>query len=289
MKKITAAAWIASVLLLLLGVALFFSQKRSLTTETSRVATSSSVDPAPSAEATDGAQTSAAPKAVHKKTYSLGGSVLPPPGDAAQVIERLRPLAEAGDGRAALEIFVKLQNCFYARGGYSDADIKIYERAGVSTQTLAAQQQKMQTECASAQSAMKDRGKWLEMAAASGDEHAQLVYSGDPGAVLGDATEMIRDPDKVKKYKEVARGYLMNLASKGNTDALMALAGHYNSGIVLPKDPVRSYAYYRAVELAKPGTIPKPLMDYQAKEVPYGRLPEAEALAKRIYGNCCAN
>ena len=175
------------------------------------------------------------------------------------------------------------------QGGYSEADVKIYERAGVSKQTLAAQQQKMQTECASAQPAMKDRGKWLEMAAASGDEHAQLVYSGDPGAVLGDATEMIRDPDKVKKYKEVARGYLLNLASKGNTDALMALAGHYTSGVVFPKDPVRAYAYYRAIELAKPGSISKQLMDYQAKDVPYGRLSEAEALGKRIYGNCCAN
>ncbi|MGO1003870.1 hypothetical protein [Lysobacter sp. CA196] len=277
------------MLLLLLGAALFFSQKRSPTTETSRAATSSGVNPAPRTEATDGASTSAVPKVVHKKAYSLQGSVYPPPGDAAQVIERLRPLAEAGDGRAALEIFVKLQNCFYGQGGYSDADIKVYERAGVSTQTLAAQQQKIQTECASAQPAMKDRGKWLEMAAASGDEHAQLVYSGDPSAVLGDATEMVRDPDKVKKYKEVARGYLTNLASKGNTDALVALAGHYNSGVVFPKDPIRSYAYYRAVELAKPGTIPKPLMDYQAKNVPYDRLSEAEALARRIYGNCCAN
>ncbi|MGO1000765.1 hypothetical protein [Lysobacter sp. CA196] len=277
------------MLLLLLGVALFFNQKRSPTTETSPAATSTSADPAPRAQATNGASTNAAPKVAHKQAYSLRGSVYTPPGDAAQVIERLRPLAESGDGRAALEIFVKLQDCFRAQGSVTDTDVKIYERIGVSAQALAATQQKTLSECASAQSAMEDRGKWLEMAAASGDEHAQLLYSGNPGFVLGNATEMIRDPDKIKKYKEVARGYLTNLASKGNIDALMALAGEYQGGVLYPKDPVRAYAYYRAIELAKPGAISKQLMDYQAKEVPYGRLSEAEALAKRIYGNCCAN
>jgi TPR repeat protein len=289
MKKIPTAAWIASVLLLLLAAALFFNHKRSPTREASPTAASDIADPALHAEATDGASTNAVPKVVHKKAYSLRGSVDAPPGDAAQVIERLRPLAESGDGRAALEIYVKLQNCFRAQGSVTDADIKVYERIGVSAQALAATQQKIQSECASAQSALKDRGKWLEMAAASGDEHAQLVYSGNPGAVLGDATEMIRDPDKIKRYKEVARSYLTNLASKGNTSALMALAGEYQGGVLYPKDPVRAYAYYRAVELAKPGTIPKQLLDYQAKEVPYDRLSEAEALAKRIYGDCCAN
>lgn len=289
MKKIPITAWIACVLLLLLGVAIFFSQKRSPTTETSRVATSSGVDPAPPTEATDGASTSAVPKVAHKQAYSLRGSVDAPPGDAAQVIERLRPRAESGDGRAALEIFVKLDNCFSSARNFSPEQVRIYERAGVSTQTLAAQQQKMQTECASAQPAMKDRGKWLEMAAASGDEHAQLVYSGNPGVVLGDATEMLRDPDKVKKYKDTARGYLNNLASKGSVDALMALAGQYEVGVLFPKDPIRSYAYYRAIELARPGSISKQTMDYQVKEVPYDRLSEAEALARKIYGDCCSN
>lgn len=233
---------------------------------------------------------SVSPRTGPRRAYSLSESVFPPEGDAAQAIEKLKPLALAGDARAAFLIFLKLHECARLPDAKAQAVLAdMSERAGASRGALHSSHERRKLECASVTGSLTDRGRWLEMAAAAGDEQAQLLYASAPEAVLGGSVQMLKDPEKTVQYKATALRYLNDLASRGSTDAMMRLAGAYEGGIIVTPDPVKAYAYYLVVDRAKPGVISSYLMDSQLAKVPPGRVGEARDLARRIYASCCSN
>ncbi|WP_147300620.1 sel1 repeat family protein [Lysobacter silvisoli] len=187
-------------------------------------------------------------------------------------------------------IFLKLHECARlpdARAQAALADMSV--RAGASREAVNGSHERRRIECTSSSDFLADRGKWLEMAAAAGDEQAQLLYASVPEAVLGGSAQMLKDPEKTVQYKATALRYLNDLASRGSTDAMMRLAGAYEGGIIVAPDPVKAYAYYLVVDRAKPGVISSYLMDSQLAKVPPGRVGEARDLARRIYASCCSN
>lgn len=215
-------------------------------------------------------------------------SVAPPTGDARQVMAQLRPRAEAGDGRAALMIHLKLHQCANQISLNLMEDMaERLEKGGASGSQFIADQQRIRKECESSADMLAEQGKWLELAADSGDVVAQLLYATNSGAFFRNTSEMLADPGGVARYKEKANRFMSGLVSKGNTQAMMWYAGAYDNGVMLPKDPVRSYAYYRLVEMSIPGTISKELMDNQARKVPSQKIAEADALARTWYLDCC--
>lgn len=161
------------------------------------------------------------------------------------------------------------------------------EKAGASGSQFIADQQRIRKECESSADMLAEQGKWLELAADSGDVVAQMLYATNSSAFFRNTSEMLADPDGVARYKEKANRFMSDLVSKGNTQAMMWYAGAYDSGIMVPKDAARSYAYYRLVEMSTPGTIPKELMDNQARKVSSQKIVEADALARKWYLDCC--
>ncbi len=215
-------------------------------------------------------------------------NVVPPTGDTRQVIAQLRPRAEAGDGRAALMIHLKLYQCANEMSLNAMEDMaERLEKAGVSGGEFIANQQQIRQECESSAGMLAEQGKWLELAADSGDVVAQLLYASNSRALFPNASDMLADPSGVARYKEKANRFMSELVSRGSTQAMMWYAGAYDSGVMVPKNPVRSYAYYRLVEISAPGTISKELMDDQVRKVPSQKIAEADALARAWYLNCC--
>lgn len=229
------------------------------------------------------------PAIGQRRAYSHNESVFPPQGDAAQVVERLKSLAGAGDARAAFLIFLKLNECARLPDDRRQAELmERMERVGASTDAMSLTYARIRKDCVSSIALLAERGKWLEIAAADGDEQAQLLYASDPEAVLGGPSEMLRDPDKTLKYKATALRYMNNLAARGSVDALMRLAGAYEGGVMIERDPVKAYAYYLAINMARPGLISEYLMNSQRQAVPLDRVSEANDMAKKIYSNCCS-
>ncbi|WP_153019163.1 sel1 repeat family protein [Lysobacter capsici] len=234
-------------------------------------------------------QLSATPEKVGRSGPRSGvESVAPPTGDARQVIAQLRPRAEAGDGRAALMIHLKLHQCANQMSVNVMEDMaERFEKAGASGSQFIVDQQRIRKECESSADMLAEQGKWLELAADSGDVVAQMLYATNSSAFFRSASEMLADPDGVARYKEKANRFMSDLVSKGNVQAMMWYAGAYDKGVMVPKDPARSYAYYRLVEMSAPGTISKELMDNQARKVPSQKIAEADALARTWYSACC--
>lgn len=228
-------------------------------------------------------------KKQRKGAYALQNQMQAPSGNAIEVIAGLRSRAEAGDAKAAYAIYLKLQSCETAFSqDISDEEIKKYEMMGASEGLLEGRMTELK-ECKGAEGKLLERGKWLEKAAAAGLLEAQLLYAIDPKPIIGDAADMIRDPQRVQQYKTKAVGYLNQLASQGNIDAMTSLASAYNNGILVGRDAVKSYAYYRAVELAAPGTIPSDLLARQRSQIAANDVPRAEQLAGQLYQKCCRN
>lgn len=228
-------------------------------------------------------------KKQKKGAYALQNQMQAPSGNAIEVVAGLRSRAEAGDARAAYAIYLKLLSCETALNqDINDEEIKKYEMVNASEGLLEGRMTALE-ECKGIEGQLVERGKWLEQAAAAGLLEAQLLYAIDPKPIIGDAADMIRDPQKVQQYKTKAVGYLNQLASQGNIDAMTNLAGAYNSGILVRRDAVQSYAYYRAVELAAPGTVPSNLLASQRSQVATNEVSRAERLADQIYQRCCKN
>ncbi len=83
--------------------------------------------------------------------------------------------------------------------------------------------------------------------------------------------------------------YLTSAADSGNVDALQMLAILYDGGVLTKYDPVRSYAYYKAAQLAMPSVIPDELIQTQKDKVPKNEISGAEQMAQNIYQKCCLN
>lgn len=225
-----------------------------------------------------------------RSAYVLEESSQPPPGNALGVIQALKPLADKGDGKAALSIYLKLSSCQSLLDSLPDKKVlEAYRKAGADA-ALAETTERIASECEDLdERVLSGRGFWLENAAKSGVVEAQILYSTDSMAILGNSSDMLRNPKKVEEYKSNAIKFLTDAALGGNIDALLRLGNAYDKGILVQNDPARAYAYYRAAQLARPDLVTGSLPEAIRRGVPQEQMAHAEQLAKLIARNCCGN
>jgi hypothetical protein len=288
---------VAIALVLILGGAVFFLQRDQQTnakTSAQVLAETDVMQPDGSLEVSSDAEGKGKTQSRQgeRRAYSLKqeDQIQAVEGPARDVISKLRPQAEAGDSKAAMALYMTLTRCYdVLTKELSEEEVEIYRKANAEKGLLEGWSKRID-ECRGIPvSDLEDRGRWLEQAADSGLLQAQLMYAANPRPIIGDATEMIRNPQKVQRYKEKAMGYLEELAAKGNTNAMMSLAGFYDNGILVGKDPIKSYAYYKAVSLADPDPNLRELVEMQGRKIPASTRGKADELAQIIYRRCCAN
>lgn len=219
--------------------------------------------------------------------FLLGEQVQAPDGPVAEVLRQLTPLALDGDANAALKLYMKLSGCELALhhpsapvrlSGFMTAE----EVAALETNQRAAQQ-----DCATAVDEIKARGKWLEQAAASGDLQAQLLYSMDAEAVLGDRGEIMKDPDSVRRYRDRATGYLKSLSSSGSIDAMVQLSTAYERGVLIDRSDVLALAYLQAASLSDPDPAYLELSAPIKRRLAHSEQAEAMRFARDLHHACC--
>lgn len=198
-----------------------------------------------------------------------------PSGTVDQVIAKLSPLALAGDAAASYGIYLKINECANisrraARGSALGARPEV---------AAACADLSVENELSSS--------KWLSLAAEQGNIGAQLLYAADSESALGGPAEMLRDPDRVKDYKQRAVGYLENLVSQGSVDALLQLGNAYHAGVLIDGDPITSRAYFEAVRLADPTVVPVQQVSALDKKLSAQQLSQALRKGNQIHDSCC--
>lgn len=223
-----------------------------------------------------------------RAAYVLGKSTQRPSGNALEIVSALRPLAESGDSKSALLLYLKLSSCHSALTSIPDQrEVEAYRKVGADNDLLKNMAQALEECDGVSDKLLAERGAWLEAAANAGLVEAQILYGIDSSAILGNESEMLRDPEKVQQYKSNAMKFLNSAASGGNVDALMRLGNAYDKGVIARQDSVRAYAYFRAAQLVKPDVVPNNLVSTFQSGVPSSQINRANEIAQSIAKACC--
>lgn len=227
-------------------------------------------------------------KLLGEKAFVFTKSHLPQKGNGQDVIDRLAAAANAGDSDAAFEIYLKVSACRRALiTTTNDAELAAYKRAGIAESVLATEE-RILSECAGLD--FEDglaSENWLEKAAFGGSTEAKILYAIDSSASLGASAEMLKDPEKVARYRRNAVVFLNEAANSGSVDALMSLANAYDAGVLVKKNPATSYAYYLAVQRVNSGLIPQVLLDGVLRQMTQQDINSAKERSQQIYDRCC--
>jgi hypothetical protein len=150
-----------------------------------------------------------------------------PPGQLAANLPDLKQQALMGNASAAATIAAGMSMCHSAM-----------QRSNVNDSFN-------QDHCLGlAESDLKERGKWLSIAASLGNVEAQYGYAvGGPADIVGTQVNGSA-PVTLNTYKDTARKYLTALAQKCNIDGIYVIAfdGRRN-GLLYGDDPVTSYKF----------------------------------------------
>lgn len=198
-----------------------------------------------------------------------------PTGNPAEVVRQLEAQARGGDANASYGIFLKINEC-----------LAVSKRAAQGLQSRANPDVVMACRQLAADDAAKS-AEWLSLAAEQGNVSAQLLYASDPESVLGDSSEILRDPDRAKEYKAKAIDYLRSAANQGSVDALLRLANAYDVGVLASRDPVSSLAYFNAVGMVDPSLVPQKQVEMLRQSMDAGQLASSLKQGEGIYGSCC--
>lgn len=199
----------------------------------------------------------------------------PPPGSARDVVRELEGQAIGGDAHASYLIYLKINEC-----------MEVLSRKG--TGQIAKARPEVVEGCDGLSSNEYARSsEWLKRAAAQGSLGAQLLYATNPEAILGDASEILRDPEAAIRYKEQAVHYLESAAAQGSVDALLRLGNAYRAGVLVNEDLSTSYAYYEAVRQISSDLIPAQRVKELSQQLNAAQLTEAITRGRKIYEDCC--
>lgn len=233
--------------------------------------------------------------ARRETSISVPQRIEAPEGPAPEVIARLKQESQAGDARAGMLIFLKLERCQNALDERIDSSrLSALNRQGVD---IAEHVQALERRLADCQGLsgqdFKDRGKWLELSADRGDLGAQLIYASYAEAVVGDAAEMLRHPENIVRYKRKALAFMESAAARGSVPALLSLTNKYANGVTAPRDPVKTYAYYQTamrIEASNGRDLSSfhSLKEAYSAQLSPAQRAQANAMADDLYTRCCS-
>ncbi|UXI70563.1 hypothetical protein [Tahibacter amnicola] len=204
-----------------------------------------------------------------------------PAGAVTDSWNRLEPAARQGDAVAAYALFGALDRCLRLdeRTGQPVANLTAGERDDLERDLrdcTGVTAQQLQTAYA-----------WLLQAANAGHLEAQLSYAHVGRKALGNATQMLTDPEAVVRYRDDRTRLLQAAVDRGSIDALGMLASGYESGIAQKTDPLLAYAYTEALVQVDAGESHRADLTRLASALTPAQVAQARTQAQRILDRCC--
>lgn len=210
-----------------------------------------------------------------------------PHGSPATWLPDLKNAASRGDASAAFVLFSVLADC--AQFNSSVATRSSAAASDPSNTALLASLDQKNAETAArcegiSSDDVQERLRWLDAAAAGGDERAKVEYAGEAlTAVLERPEVVVRNPDEINRVKFDGMRYLSEAAVTGNVTALMRLGFAYQNDILVPRDPELAYAYMYAADLT--GLVQaSPLLQKWGVSLSPEQRARAESFGRQVLG-----
>jgi hypothetical protein len=136
----------------------------------------------------------------------------------------------------------------------------------------------------------------IDRAAQSGDTYAMREYARLAMGEYDGVAAVVADVDEAIARRDKARAYLDEAVRRGDTSALVDLAGAYGEAPTInlyAADAARAHAYaYAALQAADLTGMERDqmtwLLDRSARPLDASTLAQAEAEGRRLYAECCA-
>lgn len=201
-----------------------------------------------------------------------------PAGDALTYVRSLEDASKRGDAVATYKVFLATLDCANT--------LKPTPPAGVDNGDIA----QSLAEC---EGLLSDEGvaktDWLSLAAEQGGIEAKLMYPVNPEYTLGDAQAFLKNPERVMEWKQRSMRYLDEAASIGSQDALLALSGAYENGVITRRDPMLAYAYAAAAERVSPVPYLPEGLEQMKSALPAKDVRQADLMIEKTTSTCCKN
>lgn len=188
--------------------------------------------------------------------------------------QSLKPLADAGDTQAAVQLFQATMRCILLprRDGTNSAldhiERDLDDCPGVGQQHI------------------DEAFRLLLWAAESGNDEARLEYANSAFFQYSKPSEFLEHPNFVSEYRERYLRFLEAAISQGNVTALANLANSYRAGGEVDADPFKAYAYEFAMLTVQPEEL-RGNLDYSAAQLTPEQIAAAQRLAAQIVKRCC--
>lgn len=210
------------------------------------------------------------------------------PGDALAFVEATLPAAEKGDALSTYAIYLAVLDCRLAGSPDELMNLDAMQAGSLEASALLSMDQRLE-EC---QGLLSDEQlvsrDWLGMAAEQGSVEAMLMYAADSEAALGRREDLIRSPERIVEWKRRAMGFLETARSAGSVDAILALAGAYDNGVLVARDPFQAYAHYLAAQRISADYAPAELLADSETALSAEQRAAARTRARLIYAACCS-
>lgn len=288
------ALFLCGTLLAALGLAAFYADKLD-NADTSRPPLTDSVNAktlqplaVPESEKADSFPRASVRNPISKAFEPV--LVEPPTGAISAAIDELKPLAMQGNSSAAYKLYLAIQRCVDVLSNRellsrtesrSDMPGAIKAVADATERTL--------RDCEDVGvDEIRSRVQWLEMAAEEGDPNAQVLYSTAAAETLGDKENLLRDPERIRDYREKSMRFLNSAAAQCNLSAFRQLAGIYHFGTIVSRSDQLAYAYeYAQMKLS---TIKnRTALNVYASTLTQEQIHQAEVLAHQIVEKDCGS
>jgi hypothetical protein len=197
---------------------------------------------------------------------------LRPDVDALSFVKSLLSASDSGDAVATYEIFLATRECsaLMMPGEHQSASRM------TSCESLLVEQELMEVD-------------WLTRAAEQGGIEALLMYGVNPEYTLGSRNTYLQNSERVSEWKARAVRFLEVAAASGSHDALLSLSRAHGNGVMVPANPVKSYAYALAAYQTLPLPYMSELLQQYNGELSGRELEEGRRQMGEILRGCCVN
>lgn len=211
---------------------------------------------------------------------------IPVPGKLADVLAELVPRAEQGDAEAAYQLFIKINDCKWAIEGVSSAHPTTDKAAQAVEKAWLTDTLTRLENCEGITDELIDSlAKWLTLAADGGDPLAQLTYASSSDLIVGGASQMLANPRAVEDYKTKSLRFLTTLAERGDVSAILHLSIAYGAGVLVPRDPIKAYAYAYLANLI--GSNNSAIVQALGAHLTPEQLQQGQQMAISLHRRCC--
>ncbi|WP_441818318.1 hypothetical protein [Lysobacter sp. TAB13] len=199
----------------------------------------------------------------------------------ADTYSMLAEQAESGNAMAAFQLYEDVLRCSSIQARKESLeDLAAVSRDKVLEANVVRELAQDRAVCAGlSKNQLASKEYWVTKAARLGHVGAQVAYFSVATEKFDTPQKVVANAEEFARIKSEALVHLTSAASRGDRTALFNLANTYQEGTLAKRDPVKAYAYMRALQQRGGVEVSAKYLDLWGRELTAEQIRSAEAMS----------